>query len=208
MQLIIIPRTPLLGGESDLSVWDTISLFCASLTGWVFFFIRIKKVSTALVYIAFWLDKIALFLWHVIAHCYVFHSVRQSPSMANKPFCSLIVMKNLWIITTPHLECNVTKDLFVANISFILNNIQRESNMKIHHIYCPVSWGCRIHWLLLCRGVRPPPNNCPGYDTKQSDGKVPVIQVLWGMWRTLLLPSLPDPLWPGVVAPDRALTMV
>ena len=21
----------------------------------------------------------------------------------------------------------------------------------------PVSWGCRIHWLLLCRGVRPPP---------------------------------------------------
>ena len=22
--------------------------------------------------------------------------------------------------------------------------------------YCPVSWGCRIHWLHLCRGVRPP----------------------------------------------------
>ena len=22
---------------------------------------------------------------------------------------------------------------------------------------CPVSWGCRIHWLHLCRGVRPPP---------------------------------------------------
>ena len=21
--------------------------------------------------------------------------------------------------------------------------------------YCPVSWGCRIHWLHLCRGVRP-----------------------------------------------------
>ena len=21
---------------------------------------------------------------------------------------------------------------------------------------CPVSWGCRIHWLYLCRGVRPP----------------------------------------------------
>ena len=26
------------------------------------------------------------------------------------------------------------------------------------HIYiCPVSWGCRIHWLHLCRGVRPLP---------------------------------------------------
>ena len=22
---------------------------------------------------------------------------------------------------------------------------------------CPVDWGCRIHRLLLCRGVRPPP---------------------------------------------------
>ena len=22
---------------------------------------------------------------------------------------------------------------------------------------CPVSWSCRIHRLLLCRGVRPPP---------------------------------------------------
>ena len=22
---------------------------------------------------------------------------------------------------------------------------------------CPVGWGCRIHWLHLCRGVRPPP---------------------------------------------------
>ena len=24
-------------------------------------------------------------------------------------------------------------------------------------------------------------NKCPGYDTKQSDGEVPVIQELWGM---------------------------
>ena len=74
--------------------------------------------------------------------------------------------------------------------------------------YCPVGWGCRIHRLLLCRGVRPPPpNECPGYDTKQSDGEVPVMLELWGMRGTLSLPSLPDPLWPGVVAPDRTLSM-
>ena len=31
---------------------------------------------------------------------------------------------------------------------------------------CLVSWGCRIHWLHLCREVRPPPpNECPGYMT-------------------------------------------
>ena len=41
-------------------------------------------------------------------------------------------------------------------------------------ICCPVSWGCRIHRVLLCRGVRPP-NECPGYDNKQSDGEVPAV---------------------------------
>ena len=30
---------------------------------------------------------------------------------------------------------------------------------------------------------------------------------LWVIRRTPSLPSFPDPFWPGVVAPDRALTM-
>ena len=63
--------------------------------------------------------------------------------------------------------------------------------------------GCRIHRLHLCRRVRPPPHVCPGYDTKQSDGEVPVILGLWGIQSTLLLPLLPGPLWPGMVAPDK-----
>ena len=49
----------------------------------------------------------------------------------------------------------------------------------------------------------PPANKCPGYDTKQSDGEVPVMLELWGMWSTSLLPLLPGPLWPLVVAPDK-----
>ena len=63
-------------------------------------------------------------------------------------------------------------------------------------IYCPVG-----------RGVRHPTNECPVYDTKQSDGEVPVMLGLWGMQNNLSLPLLPDPLWPGVVAPDWALSM-
>ena len=47
-------------------------------------------------------------------------------------------------------------------------------------------------------------NECPRYDTKQSDGEVPAVLELWGLWSTPSLPSLPGPLWPGVVAPDRA----
>ena len=46
-----------------------------------------------------------------------------------------------------------------------------------------------------------------GYGTKQSDGEVPAVLELWGMRSTSSLPLLPGPLWPGVVAPDRALSM-
>ena len=48
-------------------------------------------------------------------------------------------------------------------------------------------------------------DECPVYDTKQSDGEVPLMLELWGMRSTPSLPLLPGPLWPGVVAPDRAL---
>ena len=33
-------------------------------------------------------------------------------------------------------------------------------------MFFPVGWGCRIHRLYICRGVRTPTNQCPGYDTK------------------------------------------
>ena len=66
--------------------------------------------------------------------------------------------------------------------------------MKSFNSVCPVGWGSRIHRLFLCRGVRPPANQCPGYDTKQSDGEVPAVLELWGMWSTPSLPSLPGPL--------------
>ena len=69
----------------------------------------------------------------------------------------------------------------------------------------PVGWRCRLHQLLLCRREQLP-NESPGYDTKQSDGEVPVMLVLWGN-AEYTLPSLPYSLWPGVVAPDRVLSL-
>ena len=50
-------------------------------------------------------------------------------------------------------------------------------------------------------------DECPVYDTEQSDGEVPVMLEVWGMWSTPSLLSLPAPLWPGVVASDRVLSM-
>ena len=47
----------------------------------------------------------------------------------------------------------------------------------------------------------------PIYDTKKSDGEASVILDFVGMQSTPSLPSLPGPLWPGVVAPDRILAV-
>ena len=54
--------------------------------------------------------------------------------------------------------------------------------------------------------IRPYPE-CPGYDTKQSDGKTRALEI-WGMWSTPSLPLLPGPLKLGMIALDRVLSMV
>ena len=51
------------------------------------------------------------------------------------------------------------------------------------------------------------PNKCSGYDTKQSNGEAPVMLELWGMRINPLLPPLGGPHLPGVVVPDRVLSM-
>ena len=66
-----------------------------------------------------------------------------------------------------------------------------DSGSKDSHLFtCPVSWGCRKHWLHLCTGARPPPPMSV-HDTKQSDGKVSVMLRLWGIRSTPSLPLLP-----------------
>ena len=47
------------------------------------------------------------------------------------------------------------------------------------------------------------PNECPVYDTKKSDGDVRVMLELCRMRSTPLLPSLPSPILPFVVASDK-----
>ena len=69
-----------------------------------------------------------------------------------------------------------------------------------HLLICPIGWGCRIHQLLLWWGVRH--SQLIVLDmTLKLDGE------LWGMLNTPSLPLLPGPLWLGMVAPDRALSM-
>ena len=52
-----------------------------------------------------------------------------------------------------------------------------------------------------------PPQRVSWYDTKQSEGEVPIMLGFWGMRSTPSLPSLPGPLCPRMVALDRALSL-
>ena len=70
-----------------------------------------------------------------------------------------------------------------------------------------VGCDCRIHRWHLCSKVRPFHNECPIYDTKQSDGEALVLLYLWGMLSTSSLPSLSGPFKPRVAAPARVLSM-
>ena len=57
-------------------------------------------------------------------------------------------------------------------------------------------------------GKNPPPihNECPRYDIKSSSGEAPILE-LWGMQSTPSLPSLLTPLWLGVVASGKVLSI-
>ena len=100
------------------------------------------------------------------------------------------------------------ENLALNNLQWLICHKTQTNHYHLYNnvliIFCSVGWGCRIRRLHLCRGVRSPPlNECPGYDTKQFD-EVTVMQELWWMRSTPLLPSLPGPLWPGVVTPDMS----
>ena len=65
-----------------------------------------------------------------------------------------------------------------------------------------------MYQLFLCRMVLPANRNkCLEYDIKLPGGNDLVILDLWGIWSTLSLASLPGLLLPGMVAPDRVLSV-
>ena len=101
-------------------------------------------------------------------------------------------MKNKNVSKKEHLS-NILATLSVE-LRILKNPLKKSYPGYGTKLYCPVGWGCRILRLHLCRAVRPP-NECPRYDTKQSDGEAPVMLELWGMQSIPSLPSLPGPLY-------------
>ena len=97
---------------------------------------------------------------------------------------------------------NSVPDVITADIQKSVKNTRMPENKFYSTNATSPGWGCRIHRLHLCRKVRPP-QRVSWYDIKQSDGEVPAVLELWGMRSIPSLLSLPGPLWPGVVAPDK-----
>ena len=87
-------------------------------------------------------------------------------------------------------------------LHLFLSYIIYSNNIKAHLVGVVEDTDC-----FSAEGKSLPHNKCPGYGTKQSDREGLVMLELWGMRSTPSLPSLPGPLWPGVVAPDKALFM-
>ena len=79
-----------------------------------------------------------------------------------------------------------------------LNNIQVLISHKTQPDHCPVTGAVE------CRGIRLS-QWVSWYDTKQSDGKVPVMLELWRKWINPSYLLLPDQLWSRVKASDRVL---
>ena len=87
----------------------------------------------------------------------------------------------------------------IVKCSFISKSVARCSFMSKSVARCS-----------LCRGIRfppPLPNECPLYDSKKSDGEASIMLELWRMRITPSLLSIPGPLWPSVVAPNKVLSM-
>ena len=85
---------------------------------------------------------------------------------------------------------------------------QNPRNLIFYSIACClVGWGCRIHRLHRCRGVRPFPTRVLDMTLNNLMLRFQLCGRFGGIKSTPSLPSLPGPLRPGVVAPHRALYM-
>ena len=118
---------------------------------------------------------------------------------------SSLVIQHLWFYLMLIICLHEAKRYSIANTNNYKWFHVLPSNSNRNPPICPLAQPAGVVEYTDCtsaEGQHPPSNECPRYDTKQSDGEVPVMLRLWGMQSTPSLPLLPGPLWPGVVASD------
>ena len=80
------------------------------------------------------------------------------------------------------------------NLYFFLLFVPYQIGLDVENIYCISAEAYELS------------NECPDYGVKPSDSETPALEI-WGIRSTPSLPLLPGPLWLGVVASDRVLSM-
>ena len=78
----------------------------------------------------------------------VFDSLNNQCSVINRRSLFLSIYLSIYLSKSAHIYLSIYLTLSISL-----------------YLYCPVSWGSRMHR----------PNECPGYDTKKSDGEVPAM---------------------------------
>ena len=68
------------------------------------------------------------------------------------------------------------------------------NNFFFPSTYCLAQSAEAVEYTAFLQKCKIPPNECPGYDVKQSDSGAPVILELWGMQSIPSLPLLSAPL--------------
>ena len=79
------------------------------------------------------------------------HTLTHTHDFKQKIIPKRIFLKTFLIILSKKLNFTVLNIVNAFKFWMFLHDHQSND------IDCPVGWGCRIHRLLLCRGVRPPP---------------------------------------------------
>ena len=94
------------------------------------------------------------------------------------------------------LICDKTQTTYQPTNPGVVVPVKVPSMSQIDLFEVPVSLGCRIHQLDLCKEVKPPHHQGVSsiYDIKQCNVEALEMLELWGMWSTPLLPLLPGSL--------------
>ena len=141
--------------------------------------------------------------------------ITQSSSKKPHDMCTLFFSVTLWEcqikVKPPRVIFGCIHN-FSVNVNFPSNEMLIQyhkignnwGDYKINHGASQSAGAIEYTDCSSRRGVwRPQPNECLGYNAKQSDGEVSVLE-LWRMPSTLLLPGQ---LWSGVVVPVRVPSM-
>ena len=81
------------------------------------------------------------------------------------------------------------------------------SNEGHRLLYLPSQLRLKNTPTIFLQRSKTPHNECPWYDTKQSEGVITAMVEPWGMQSYPSLPLLLDPFWPGVVETDRHISV-